>query len=502
VPHLILNTQLEVMKNNLEEVRTAIASIQGKDLRQILELPPELRTEDVKRLSRGVNRARNAMVDEDVEGLVRALDSLEQTVAGLSTRLGPEDRRPDALDRRAPIRLGDFQTTFNDEIGEAILAETLDLIDELQHKLEAASALEAAGDETGARAAAQEAWQSWAASVVPGSAQVFSEYVEFLGGLALRYTGFDRGICRIADNLIHGTGRLPGFTWASVTLPALREAISPTQVIGLGFPEWTVWALPLGAHALGDGLLRKSQRMPDLVHDTAAAAGRSEDEARECLADAFATYVMGPAYACAAILLRLDPFRAFDPQDDGLIARRAQYVLRTLKHLNDRDPNGFATDLVSTLTSEWEEALGEVGYEPVGAEGGIDERELARIDTAVAELASRLGVSRAYKSARWPDTVVPWAQALADGSIDDVAVEADANESDLLRDVLNAAWWCRYQARNAELDLGEVDNRAKRLWERLEQQETVAPGQGANWLSGSSATATKPEPPMAQGGLP
>ncbi len=492
--HLILRTQLEVLKHNLEEVRTAIASIEGRNLRDILELPPELRGEDVTKLSRGVKRARDAMDDQDVEALTRALDSLEQTVAGLQGRLGADDRRPDALDRRAPIRLGDFQTTFNDEIGEAVLAETLAKIETLQSQLDEVAHLEAAGDEAGARDASREAWATWATSVVPGSAQVFSEYFEFLGGLALRYTGFDRGICRIADDLIHGAGRLPGFTWASVTLPARREAISATQVIGLGFPDWTVWALPLGAHALGDGLLRKSPRMPDLVDSTAEAAGRSQDHVRECLADAFATYVMGPAYACAAILLRLDPVQAVNLDEDGLIARRAQYVLRTLMLLNDRDPNGFADDLVGTLQSEWEQALREAGQTSAAA-GCIEPDEIRQIDTAVQQLAQRLGVSRAYNSERWPDTVIPWARALAAGKIDDEPWDRDANDSDLLRDLLNAAWLCRYEARNAELDLSDIDNQAKRLWERLERSDVVPAGPGVSWLSGSAGASVKPEPP-------
>jgi hypothetical protein len=84
---------------------------------------------------------------------------------------------------------------------------------------------------------------------------LFGEYVDLLGGLALRNTGIDSGICAMADALIRRLHYVGGRErlYHSVAVPARRGAPERTmaRIIRLGFPEWTVWAVPLAAHEYG-----------------------------------------------------------------------------------------------------------------------------------------------------------------------------------------------------------------------------------------------------------
>jgi hypothetical protein len=85
----------------------------------------------------------------------------------------------------------------------------------------------------------------------------------------------------------------------------------------------------------------------------------------EYIADAFAAYAMGPAYAYAAILMRFDPFLAcFDQYEYPSYAKRTFVILKILEKMqvepskNDPTANkGPYNDVISELTKEWRAAL-------------------------------------------------------------------------------------------------------------------------------------------------
>ena len=73
---------------------------------------------------------------------------------------------------------------------------------------------------------------------------------ELLGGVALRDTRLDDGICVLADELVtnyrvDNRGPTP-----ILTIPARHKTTAMTlaKTVCVGFPEWTIWALPLTAH--------------------------------------------------------------------------------------------------------------------------------------------------------------------------------------------------------------------------------------------------------------
>jgi hypothetical protein len=482
--YLILRTQIEVMRRNLTDVQLLVESLDSHDVVRPLDLPSPYTGTSLDDLYDSVREAQDAVRREDGDALGEALQALELAVEELRASSEIADKKATELADRSPARLTDFQTTLTDELVDKVVDGKLRKLDDLEKDLQEAEELEAQGRHTDANEAVRRVWCGYATEVMPEARDVFGEYVEFLEALALRFTGFDRGICRLADELIRETGQFPGFSWNSVTLPARQETLSMAYMIGLGFPEWTIWTLPLGAHALGQGFIRTNPKTIEFVEENAADEAAKED-LRILLADAFATYLLGPAYACAAILLRLDPYSAF--ADGALGARRAQVVLGTLRLLSKRDPNRFADHTVDRLSPEWEQALREAGHgDPLDqpdSRGGLSKSEAATVDALVDHIAETVGRSRAYKGSRWPDKVVNWAPRLRDGKIDDIEIDPDDQLKHALRDVLNAAWHCRLELTGKNADLTPIDKAAQELWDKLERAEAPSVRQGSSMFN-------------------
>src|SRR5205807_1365139 len=96
---------------------------------------------------------------------------------------------------------------------------------------------------------------------------LYDEYVNVLQGVALRDAGYgdkDLGIGElflIADELPKVWGSVGGWAWGSLALPSRLEhtAASAAKLLRLGFPEWTVWALPLVQYGLGHVFVSQSR---------------------------------------------------------------------------------------------------------------------------------------------------------------------------------------------------------------------------------------------------
>jgi hypothetical protein len=465
MPYLILKTHMEVLRQNLQEIVELIQSLETPPHPSaLLRLPPHHSEDLLAELSRCVKDVYAAAGDARGE-LRSALNELDEIVGELTSQLGQDEAAlAGLLEQRSPPVLDPFWTKVNDDVIDEIVKAKVTRIEALQVEIED---LEAQGETAAALTEAREAWAEYSDEILKRTPEVFAEYVEFLGGLALRYTGFDHGICRYADELIHNLETHPDFRWESLTLPAREETLtSMTAMIGLGFPEWTIWALPLGAHAWGLAVIDEAKVAGDLIPTDLADEQRQV--ARACLADAFATFIMGPAYACAVILLRLDPYRAFDAGEPQPAAMRAQAVLRTLRLLNAGDENGYAGQLLEQLGAEWEEALRQAGHAAVvdapDRTGGLDAQQLDLIDRWVERIARKVGHRRGYNANRWA-TVVRWAERLRPGDGPPIAVDPRVDlPKHALRDVLNAAWKARLDGGD---DLEAIDKRAKVLWSRI-----------------------------------
>jgi len=381
------------------------------------------------------------------------------------------------------------------------------------------------------------AWHKFS-EIARHSQEVFCESLDVLGGLAFRGTLKDRDIWAMADDLIEDissiTRRQP-----ALTVPASQEVLSKTlaRLIRLRFPEWDIWALPFVAHEYGrvvvdelrleagkerpgnklrdldtflaaeesrlteaDEQLRivraGSEAAPQLVARVAERAQRRAELHLQVLAaDGFATFMMGPAYAYSAILLRLNP-----ADDDGMngppSALRAAVVLSMLEEIDRRAKSQQYRDVVSDLRGAWQ-TLADLGDTSTGP----DHTEVERIN---AELVPRLW--QAYS-----EQFVPGAEYTASASNDESYLIAqkwatfwfkdfdpesplptpdDLRKGNRLRDVLNAAWLIRRKQDGPAT--GRIEEAARRLWQAIRNKRDEAEIQRRGYqLSGFTGTATQ-----------
>ena len=208
-------------------------------------------------------------------------------------------------------------------------------------------------------------WQTYQNLLDNKARPIFVEYVDFLGGLAMRDTGVDDRVCDMTDALLT---RFKGVTpQSSLPLPARQAALGNAleSVVLLGFPEWSIWGIPLVAHEVGlacaknrndDPLVTLVRKYVRDDENTPADERRTADHIHELVADAFAAYTLALAYACAALLLRLNPKHdekasPTEPRD----VDRARVIRMTLE--TGVAAGGSYTDDVWRLWQIWKTAV-------------------------------------------------------------------------------------------------------------------------------------------------
>jgi hypothetical protein len=386
-------------------------------------------------------------------------------------------------------------------------------------------------------AAASAAWVRYS-KILTESQGLLRECLEIIGTLAIRQKDLDHRSLYIADELIRdcltlSTGGLDYY----LLVHGMSDALSKTRarIIRLRFPDWTIWDLPLAMHELGNvvmsGILtreREHAEEPELQvltpfrdkqrdslfatdpvlsqklqagGDGAAEATRwAEGRVRVLLADAFATYTMGPAYAYSAITLRLSPTAAAN-RDVPSDAQRAETILSMLKWMNENPGPGVVskpyTEEIPALRQSWTDACARCT--PTGRLGDNETEYLS-------EFARGFGRDVSYASlngtAMYPTDTVhegwkcagDWASAWLKQWIESpgTALECPENPTGKLRDVLNATWLCRARmdqrpdvtssAHNAIATVGQklcIEIISSRTGRRTLQSSTAAPSGGA-----------------------
>ncbi len=335
---------------------------------------------------------------------------------------------------------------------------------ELRTQIKRVGELQTQLQQLGDEAEIETAWESFA-KLQDKSSELFADYLQVVEGIAFRTTGVDEhGMCYIADQLIEKSALdWYGESWAFLTVPSVREAIcrSPTGLSPIRFPEWTLWTLPFVAYVLGLEVVEEDAELQTLANSVSAPASPPEDPAAGVaaraidekrfrsvlIADAFATFVMGPAYACAAIRVRCDPGRAYigrDSQPEPDV--RAQLILATLREMNQeggRVVDGNWQQVADDLQAGWLAAVEQAKAPKPPAHsslaGAIDARELVDL------LDERLTLTARYTTAKWLQAqrlVQAWEAQLKDRHALTVPREADEPLT-TLPDALNAAWLLR-----------------------------------------------------------
>jgi len=406
--------------------------------------------------------------------LISRLEALRNNLDAVSANLASAAWQGDEQSRA---------TTRAELLGESLLwagLETLrtDIDKRLRdlQQIDKELAKAAVGDPT----AVSVAWSRFG-KIQAGAQELLRECLEIIGTLAIREKNLDHRLLYVADELIRDCLTLStGGSDYYLLVHSLSDTFSraKSRIIRLRFPEWTIWDLPLAAHDLGHvaiaGILLKEQgpakddatltpfldEQRDLLvqndaallarretgGDSAAEADRWADgRVRVLLADAFATYTMGPAYAYSAIMLRLSPNAASrDVPSDAL---RAQVILSTLGWMNDN--TGAVgkpySDVLQQQTANWQSAL--------------DANPVHQLDGALinfaAQLASQFGADVSNyafsRTAKYPPAAAnqgwtrarDWANHWLGEWKNRQDLTLPDNENGKLRDVLNATWLCR-----------------------------------------------------------
>jgi hypothetical protein len=362
VSDLVLKTRVDVARQNLLRLQNLQKMVDRRDERvaTFLELPEQLRSQ-VYELHKIVLNLQSLDLPLDLpDELTEGLDDLEK-------------RLRDA--RRNLAQMAKDVTRVRDELNE-LTRDRSDVNDKLVK----------AARELGNTLTTANYWKRRQRCEA-----LFSEYVDYLRGVAIRSTGFivqDRheleqgapagqadpgggedangGSVRLsdlfllADQLPALWGRPGGWTWKSLAVPSRVEQNASTEayVLRIGFPEWTIWALPLLQHEFGRVVIKKYPvELP--VNDTTEAA---------MLADALAGLVTGPAYACAQLLLRLDPAGVKRWGDE--VTLRSATILKTLGRPASVSGDPALIGLAARLEAEWRDAVKSAG----GNETALDTR--------------------------------------------------------------------------------------------------------------------------------
>jgi hypothetical protein len=429
---LVLSTRLAVTQRNLQRIQDLAKTIERREagVAEMLSLPADLRGKAAKLLEemRKVSAQAVAIGDPD---LADATAEVEGTVRQLWRELGKQVEEADRLrgelfepfDNRRDVK--DFLVGRADE-----LSRTLDR-----------------GNYWTNRTRCE---------------RLFSEYVDLLHGIALRSARFgeDRSIGElflIADKLPSVWGRIQGWSWQSLAVPSWLDQTRSTDamVLRVGFPEWTIWALPLLQHEFAHIFVKRQK----LANPDDAAA----------LADALAVLVAGPAYACATLLLRLDPRGVTENSPElGLRAATIVRALKTIAEDKELDP---VVRLADRLEEEWLTAVKDSGGSAEAQEAALQSPAWrAALDVARSERPDP-GGSLLPLWADWWGTISVWADNLAAGKTDAIDLAApddpDRDRRLSLTLMLNAAWLARIRpdpAHDAASDdVEEIGNRAVAL---------------------------------------
>lgn len=289
---------------------------------------------------------------------------------------------------------------------------------------------------------------------------LFREYLAFVEGLLVRRSGVDNGVCWLADALLDDIDKRTGIGWRKFTILAEGEAYADLAgIIRLRFPDLTVWNVPVAAHEFGHfaaerieadgGAGPKRRPFVELLDGQTLPIQRPAEAdyaayAHEFFADAFATYVMGPAYAFDCLLLRFTPRTAnVDGRTHPSPARRAHVVLRTLERIDEEEAsanrlNHPYRDVVSALRETWTASV-----QAAAQTAELPDETAAELDE-IADRYWRL-ISRGvnpggmYATRAWRR-----AETIAGGLASNAATDTILPGDETMADILNGAWLARF----------------------------------------------------------
>jgi hypothetical protein len=330
------------------------------------------------------------------------------------------------------------------------------------------------------------AWGDYWNKVHTPTLILFGDYVDFMRGLVTRDCKLDDEICQLADDLIN-KWKVPG---VSLTIPVKYVALEKTvaRIVRLSYQDWTTWALPLVACEISY-VIHSSETANKEINayiTQEVAAGASETQLRDYLADIFATLGMGPAYAYAAIYLRFDPIHS--QQGQNILtpdAWRAETIFKTLDWVSTKKLNGNPyQSICQSLRVEWQDALRQAG-QPTQLNKNDDDQIAEWVNVLAEEIYNSDDLGLVYDTPQW-DRAVELSQIF----LYDKSFSQSSKASDDLRAILNAAWLVRAQKdKEKDIPLEEIKNATKEAMEVILGRKLAPPAQTNKQSSHNPALA-------------
>ena len=193
----------------------------------------------------------------------------------------------------------------------------------------------------------------------------------------------------------------------------------------------------------------------------------TEARLRDYLADALATYLMGPAYACAAILLRFDCLAAYENAGQSLGSNaRVQIILETLRVMNgqsvpcradlqEADPDAPYTLVIQWLEQAWMQvrsfsSLPVPPQETLDLEKNIVEAIVTFMQSKQKDLIINPMTRNWLEKRAWVTKITDERLQILKDDPDaknrDLTTSILVNEGESLVTILNVAWYARLDA--------------------------------------------------------
>jgi len=279
---------------------------------------------------------------------------------------------------------------------------------------------------------------------------LWAEHIEAVAGLVLRDDRFDSGLSKHCDQIVDLCRKTPFGLKKTLNVLGRDQAIlkDVNWAVFLRFPAWTIWALPLVAHEFWHAASRELPSSKSLAFRLGKFAKWDETWKdpimQDCLADAFGTYVIGPAYAFGCVLLILD---ANSPTDQ----LRAGAIFATIDWMVSK--GSLVYTFVPDLKKCWNDAS-----PPAVAAGAGDAPAPALLDSGmiadyVTTVTDFLRDEMAYNEAVWSVVGSQLTDLLTTEKDEQswlAALPADWEPGIDIRHVLDAGWTVRWGLPNQD----------------------------------------------------
>lgn len=439
----------------------------------------QLITEDAKRRHSRIDNLTNLVGDFAGSSLRVRVEEVMKWVGALASRTDQDDELWDVLSRHELVgslkALPDQLTTIWSQLGEVARElkaiqrgmikdpfeiqrlttsldsrchELTDEVNELRRRLQQ-------GDDP------RDVWIAYEKTLENGCQDLFADYVDFLAGLTLRDNALDDEVCAITDALLAEIPRQV----KHLALPARRPTLSTAlnKLVKVGFPEWTIWNIPLVGHEIGLALAAEEWGR-QLIGAAGALPARSVAVRTVLFADAYAAYTIGPAYGCAMTLLRFQPNHDTAGDDAPSDVERSVVVMAVQRYAG-RGSAGFQ-DVTDRTEQYWTEAvthLGGLAGPPV---------EVEELTDFADQICHALGAERieVFDRTRWA-TVETLAGTLTQESGKDARAGRDVDA----RVLLNAAWVARLANPPSDIRWATtLTSRVQAIWRSVDNRRSTA----------------------------